>query len=115
MCLEMIATRATAASTIFFLRHGLLILSSVFNGLSHSYYPAGVFKAPLPDLLVHIHGAVFSRWILLLTVQGFARRRGRVDLHRRLATALIHQDHPPQRIRAMAGEPLQEISSWDRL
>jgi hypothetical protein len=42
-----------------------------------------VFKAPLPNLLVHIHGA-FSCWILLLIVQTSLVAAGRVDLHRRL-------------------------------
>jgi hypothetical protein len=45
------------------------ILASVFVGFAKSYYLAGVFKAPLPNLLIHIHCAVFSSWILLLIVQ----------------------------------------------
>jgi hypothetical protein len=46
-----------------------------------------VFKAPLPNLLVHIHGAVFSSWILLLIVQTPLVAGGRVDVHRRLSVA----------------------------
>jgi len=53
----------------FFSGMAWLILSSVFVGFAQSYYLAGVFKAPLPNLLVNIHGAVFSCWILLLIVQ----------------------------------------------
>jgi hypothetical protein len=45
---------------------------------------AGGFNAnPLPPLL-HIHGAVFSSWMLLLIVQTSLVAAGRVDLHRRL-------------------------------
>jgi hypothetical protein len=34
----------------------LLILAFVFVGFSRTYYLAGIFKAPLPNLLVQIHG-----------------------------------------------------------
>jgi len=69
---------------LFFPGMAVLILVSVFVGFAHSYYLAGVFKAPLPNLLVHIHGAVFSCWILLLIAQTSLVAAGRVDMHRRL-------------------------------
>lgn len=62
----------------------VVILASVFVGFARTYYLAGVFKAPLPNLLIHIHGAVFSSWILLLIVQTSLIAIGRVNLHRRL-------------------------------
>jgi hypothetical protein len=68
----------------FFSGMAVLILITVFVGFARTYYLAGVFKAdPLPPLL-HIHGAVFSSWILLLIVQTSLVTAGRVDLHRRL-------------------------------
>ena len=69
---------------LFFSGMAVVILASVFVGFAHSYYLAGVFKAPLPNLLVQIHGAVFSCWILLLIAQTSLVAAGRVDLHRRL-------------------------------
>ena len=45
---------------LFFSGMAVVILASVFVGFARSYYLAGVFKAPLPNLLVHTHGAVFS-------------------------------------------------------
>jgi hypothetical protein len=69
---------------LFFSSMAVLILASVFVGFARSYYLAGVFKAPLPNLLVHIHGAMFSSWILLLIAQTSLVAAGRVDLHRRL-------------------------------
>jgi hypothetical protein len=69
---------------LFFSGMAVVILASVFVGFARSYYLAGVFKAPLPNLLVHIHGAVFSCWVLLLIVQTSLVAAGRVDLHRRL-------------------------------
>lgn len=69
---------------LFFSGMAVLILGTVFLGFARSYYLAGVFKAPLPNLIVHIHGAVFSSWILLLIAQTALVAAGRVDLHRRL-------------------------------
>ena len=62
----------------------LLILATVFVGFARTYFLAGVFRAPLPNLLIHIHGAVFSSWILLLIAQTALVSAGRVDIHRRL-------------------------------
>lgn len=72
---------------LFFSGMALLILASVFLGFARSYYLAGIFHAPLPSLIVHIHGAVFSTWILLLITQTSLVSAGRVDIHRRLGIA----------------------------
>jgi hypothetical protein len=69
---------------LFFPGMAALILGTVFFGFARTYYLAGVFRAPLPNLVVHIHGAVFSVWILLLIAQTSLVAAGRVDLHRRL-------------------------------
>ena len=69
---------------LFFSGMAVLILATVFLGFAHTYYLAGVFKAPLPSLIIHIHGAVFSSWILLLLAQTSLVTAGRIDLHRRL-------------------------------
>ena len=53
----------------FFSAMALLILTTVLVGFARTYFLAGVFRAPLPSLIVHIHGALFSTWILLLVVQ----------------------------------------------
>jgi hypothetical protein len=68
----------------FFSAMALLILATVFVGFARTYFLAGVFRAPLPNLLIHIHGAVFSSWILLLIAQTALVSAGRVDIHRRL-------------------------------
>jgi hypothetical protein len=61
-----------------------LILLTVFFGFAQSYYLAGVFQAPLPNRLVHIHGAVFTCWIVLLITQTLLVSAHRLDIHRRL-------------------------------
>ena len=71
---------------VFFPSVAVLILASVFRGFARTYYLAGVFRAPSPNLLVHIHGAVFSLWILLLiTLRSessmIGRQHGVANLH----------------------------------
>ena len=72
---------------LFFSGLALLLLASVFVGFARSYYLAGVFRAPLPSRIVHLHGAAFSCWILLLVLQTSLVFAGRVDIHRRLGIA----------------------------
>jgi hypothetical protein len=69
---------------LFFSGVAVVILATVFLGFARTYYLAGVFRAPLPNLLVHIHGAVFSLWILLLILQTSLIASHRVDIHRRV-------------------------------
>lgn len=68
---------------IFFAAMALLILGTVLLGFARSYYFAGVFAARLPSLVVHIHAAVFSLWILLFIAQIVLITGGRLDWHRR--------------------------------
>jgi FtsH-binding integral membrane protein len=63
------------------------MLASVFLGFGPTYFWAGVFNAPLPSRIIHIHGAVFSCWILLLIVQNLLASVGRVHVHRKLGLA----------------------------
>jgi hypothetical protein len=72
---------------VFFPGMALLILATVFVGFARTYYLAGVFHAPLPSLIIHLHGAAFSCWILLLVTQASLVAAGRVDIHRRLGIA----------------------------
>ena len=71
----------------FFSGMALLMLATVFEGFARTYYLAGVFHAPLPSLIVHLHGAAFSGWILLLVAQTSLVSADRVDIHRRLGVA----------------------------
>src|SRR5712671_594335 len=71
----------------FFSSMALLMLATVFLGFAPTYYLAGVFRAPLPSLIIHLHGAAFSCWILLLVTQASLVSAGRVDIHRRLGIA----------------------------
>jgi FtsH-binding integral membrane protein len=65
----------------------LLMLGLVVAGFGPSYYFAGVFRSSLPSTLIHVHGAVFSGWMLLLIAQSSLVSMGRVDIHKRLGIA----------------------------
>ena len=72
---------------IFFSGMAVLILVTVFVGFARTYFLAGMFRAHLPSPIIHIHGAVFSLWILLLITQTSLVSAGRTDIHRKLGLA----------------------------
>src|SRR5215472_17164008 len=69
---------------VFFSATALMMAVTVYVGFAPTYYMAGIFRAPLPSPIIHIHGAAFSGWILLLITQTSLTSAGRVDIHRRL-------------------------------
>jgi hypothetical protein len=71
---------------IFFTIMGFLILGTVFLGFARTYYLAPLYHTQVRNLLVHIHGAVFSAWILLLNAQIWLVTRTRIAWHKRLGT-----------------------------
>src|ERR1700732_3675997 len=72
---------------VFFPVMAVLLLGSVFLGFARSYYLAGMFHAPLPSAIIHVHGALFSSWILFLLAQTTLVAAGRTDVHRRIGIA----------------------------
>jgi hypothetical protein len=72
---------------LFFSGMIALLLATVLLGFAHTYYLAGVFDAPLASRILHIHGAIFSSWMLLLLAQVTLVSSGRTDIHRRLGIA----------------------------
>jgi hypothetical protein len=54
---------------IFFSGMAVILWASVLFGFAKTYFLAGMVKAPLPSVLVHIHGAAFTLWMVLLVVQ----------------------------------------------
>ena len=69
---------------LFFSGMAWLMFAVVIVGFGPTYYFAGVFHAPLPSLIIHVHGAAFTLWMLLLVTQTSLVSAGRVDIHRRL-------------------------------
>lgn len=69
---------------LFFSGASILIAVSVLIGFGPTYFLAGVFRAHLPNVIIHFHGAVFSCWILLLVLQTTLVSAHRADIHRRV-------------------------------
>ncbi len=68
----------------FFSAMAALIMATVFLGFAKTYFLAGMLRAPLPNWVIHVHGAAFTLWIVSLIVQTSLVSAGRVDTHRRL-------------------------------
>jgi len=64
----------------------ILMCTCVFIGFSPTYFQAGMMRAPLPSPILHIHGAVFTLWMLLFVVQAALISARRVQWHRSLGT-----------------------------
>jgi len=71
----------------FFSGTAWLMLITVVVGFGPTYFFAGVFNAPLPSRIIHVHGAVFSCWMLMLIAQNSLACAGRIDIHRKLGLA----------------------------
>lgn len=76
--------RKRLADDWFFSGMAVVSLIAVLIGFARTYFLAGVFRAPLPNLLIHIHGAVFTLWIIVFVSQIGLVGTGRIALHRRI-------------------------------
>jgi hypothetical protein len=71
---------------IFFGGMAILLCAVVVYGFSQTYFLVGMMRAPLPAPILHIHGAVFTLWMLLYLVQTALISAQRVAWHRSLGT-----------------------------
>jgi hypothetical protein len=70
---------------LFFGGMSALVALVVFIGFARTYYLAAIFDAkPLAAPIVHVHGAVFTCWIVLLVAQTSLVGSGHTRIHRRL-------------------------------
>src|SRR5207244_4681037 len=59
-------------------------VATVAAGFAPTYYLKPLFAAPALPLSIHIHGALFTTWVLLFVAQTSLVAANRTDLHRRL-------------------------------
>ena len=76
--------RKKRADDIFFTTMSVIMLAIIVIGFAPSYFLRGAVFAHLPSVLVHLHGAVFSSWIILFVVQSSLISAKKIRLHRRL-------------------------------
>jgi len=69
---------------VFFSGMAMAFAVTVFVGFAPTYYLRTLSDRPALPWLVHLHGVLFSAWILLLLVQTSLVAMKRTDLHRRL-------------------------------
>lgn len=60
---------------------------AVFVGFSRSYYLKGLYGTPALPTLYHVHGLLFTGWMVFLVVQTGLVASRRTALHRRLGVA----------------------------
>ncbi len=60
---------------------------AVFVGFSRSYYLKGLYGTPELPTLFHVHGLLFTTWMVFLVVQTGLVATRRTPLHRRLGVA----------------------------
>jgi hypothetical protein len=74
------------AERIFYSGMAVLLCICVYIGFSPTYFQAGALRAPLPSPILHIHGAVFTLWMVLFTAQAALISARRVQWHRSFGT-----------------------------
>jgi hypothetical protein len=82
-----LASHSWRSDRLFFSGMAVAAAITVFIGFSRTYFLKGMFGAPELDVARHLHGAVFTSWILFFIVQTSLIAARRTDLHRRLGIA----------------------------
>ncbi|MPZ18453.1 MAG: hypothetical protein GEV06_11140 [Luteitalea sp.] len=79
-----LAVRKPRGEHLFFSSMAAAAALTVFAGFAPTYYLKGTFDAPALTPLLHLHGALFTSWILLFILQTSLVAAKRTDIHRRL-------------------------------
>src|SRR5262249_27728011 len=72
---------------LFYPAAAIAIVVTVVVGFAPTYYLKGYFRGRPLSPLHHLHGLVFTSWVVLFCAQVALVARGRVDIHRRLGAA----------------------------
>ena len=67
---------------LFFAAAAFVIAAATFVGFAPSYYLAPMYGAKPLSTLLHVHGVVFTAWIVLYVVQTGLISARRTDIHR---------------------------------
>ena len=68
----------------FYVGMAIAITITVFAGFSRSYFLKSWYGTPELSRLLHIHGLVFTAWVLFFLSQAVLVATGRTYLHRRM-------------------------------
>lgn len=78
------AVRTRRRTRLFYVGMAIAIALTVFAGFSRTYFLKAHYGTPELSLLLHVHGAVFTTWVLFFLAQTTLIAAGRTDLHRRM-------------------------------
>lgn len=84
MTVSTVATRSRRGARRFYVGMAIAILITVFAGFSRTYFLKAHYGTPELSLLLHVHGVVFTTWVLFFLAQTSLVASGRTDLHRRM-------------------------------
>jgi hypothetical protein len=87
MSVESGVLAARRARDPFFVVMSVIVALTVFAGFSQTYFLKPLFATKALTPFFHLHGAVFTAWIILFVTQTALVRAGRTDIHRRLGVA----------------------------
>jgi hypothetical protein len=69
---------------LFYTALAVLFALTVFIGFSRTYYLKGLFGTPRLSWIAHLHGVVFTLWVLFFLLQTALVAAHRINLHRSL-------------------------------
>jgi hypothetical protein len=69
---------------VFFMALPIAMMIAVFVGFGPTYYLKGAYRTPALSTLYHLHGLLFTSWMVLLIGQAALVAARRTPLHRRL-------------------------------
>lgn len=81
------AKRRWRRDSVFYTGMALVCAAAVITGFAPTYYLKGAFGGRPLSPLLHVHGLIFTSWIVLFVVQTTLVASHRTDIHRRLGLA----------------------------
>lgn len=87
MTVSTAAIRTRQRTRRFYVGMAIAFVITVFVGFSRTYFLKSYFGTRELSLLVHVHGVVFTTWVLFFLAQTTLVAAGRTYLHRRMGIA----------------------------
>src|SRR3954452_14258854 len=87
MAVSAAAIRTKRRTRRFYVGMAIAFAITVFAGFARTYFLKAHFGSPPLGPLVHLHGAIFTTWVLFFLVQTTLVASGRTYLHRRMGIA----------------------------
>ncbi|HEX5475859.1 MAG TPA: hypothetical protein VFX12_14460 [Vicinamibacterales bacterium] len=81
---DSVAPPRRRSGRFFYRGIAIAAILTVFAGFARTYFLKAWTGAPALPLLIHVHGLVFSLWLLLFLGQTILVARRRMGWHRRL-------------------------------